>query len=91
MTRLRRAARGAEGLPSGQRQQTVNLPTDVFVGSNPTPSTSAADPAKRVARLKRVGRGNDAERGCSSMVELQPSKLATWVRFPSPAPAPRRL
>ena len=27
-----------------------------------------------------------AECGCSSMVELQPSKLATWVRFPSPAP-----
>src|SRR5579883_1759946 len=26
--------------------------------------------------------------GCSSMVELQPSKLATWVRFPSPAPTP---
>ena len=25
-------------------------------------------------------------RGCSSMVELQPSKLVTWVRFPSPAP-----
>ena len=25
-------------------------------------------------------------RGCSSMVELQPSKLTTWVRFPSPAP-----
>ncbi len=24
--------------------------------------------------------------GCSSMVELQPSKLNTWVRFPSPAP-----
>ena len=24
--------------------------------------------------------------GCSSMVELQPSKLITWVRFPSPAP-----
>ncbi len=23
---------------------------------------------------------------CSSMVELQPSKLTTWVRFPSPAP-----
>ena len=28
-----------------------------------------------------------AECGCSSMVELQPSKLAMWVRFPSPAPA----
>ena len=25
------------------------------------------------------------DRGCSSMVEFQPSKLATWVRFPSPA------
>ena|GEM_PF-4125713 len=24
--------------------------------------------------------------GCSSMAELQPSKLVTWVRFPSPAP-----
>ena len=23
---------------------------------------------------------------CSSMVELQPSKLTTWVRFPLPAP-----
>ena len=28
----------------------------------------------------------DAPGGCSSMVELQPSKLAMWVRFPSPAP-----
>ena len=25
-------------------------------------------------------------RGCCSMVEFQPSKLAAWVRFPSPAP-----
>src|SRR5881394_4471036 len=24
--------------------------------------------------------------GCSSMVERKPSKLHTWVRFPSPAP-----
>ncbi len=24
--------------------------------------------------------------GCSSMAEFQPSKLAVWVRFPSPAP-----
>src|SRR5208282_1000805 len=28
--------------------------------------------------------------GCSSMVELQPSKLVVWVRFPSPAPNRRR-
>ena len=27
-------------------------------------------------------------RGCSSMVELQPSKLAMRVRFPPPAPGP---
>ena len=27
-----------------------------------------------------------ASRGCSSMVEPQPSKLMMWVRFPSPAP-----
>ena len=25
--------------------------------------------------------------GCNSVVEFQPSKLAMWVRFPSPAPA----
>ena len=30
---------GAEGWPSGQRQQTVNLPTYVYAGSNPAPST----------------------------------------------------
>src|SRR4030081_3181452 len=28
----------------------------------------------------------DPSRGCSSMVEQQPSKLNTRVRFPSPAP-----
>ncbi len=32
-----------EGWPSGQRQQTVNLPTYVYVGSNPTPSTILVD------------------------------------------------
>src|ERR1700737_684808 len=30
----------AEGYPSGQREQTVNLPAYAFVGSNPTPSTT---------------------------------------------------
>ena len=30
--------------------------------------------------------GRSSSRGCSSMAEFQPSKLATWVRFPSPAP-----
>ena len=32
-----------EGWPSGQRQQTVNLSTYVYVGSNPTPSTKVLD------------------------------------------------
>lgn len=31
-------------------------------------------------------RGQHLFCGCSSMVELQPSKLVAWVRFPSPAP-----
>ena len=35
------------------------------------------------------GSGWWMECGCSSMAELQPSKLAMWVRFPSPAPALR--
>ena len=65
-----------EGWPSGQWQQTVNLPTNVYVGSNPTPSTT------KVGSLER----SFYRRGCSSMVELQPSKLAMRVRFPSPAP-----
>ena len=30
-------------------------------------------------------------RGCCSMVEFQPSKLAAWVRFPSPAPEKKHL
>ena len=33
----------AEGYPSGQREQTVNLPAYAFVGSNPTPSTTSGD------------------------------------------------
>ena len=50
-----------------------------------------------VARRERraVGRvsarGRRRECGCSSMVELQPSKLATWVRFPPPAPVARPI
>ena len=61
-----------EGCPSGQRDQTVNLTAYAFEGSNPSPSTIY------VVRF--------AGRGCSSTVELQPSKLMVWVRFPSPAP-----
>ena len=38
-----------------------------------------------VAAVKRLVITEATMRGCSSMVEHQPSKLDTWVRFPSPA------
>src|SRR6266536_4129215 len=37
-------------------------------------------------RMRRPHGPQAAPRGCSSMVELEPSKLVTRVRFPSPAP-----
>src|SRR5690349_24830266 len=77
----------AEGYPSGQREQTVNLPAYAFVGSNPTPSTSLSVGGVGPDRaLGRTGGDGDIS-GCSSMVEPQPSKLMTWLRFPLPAPA----
>src|SRR6202023_1687467 len=76
----------AEGYPSGQREQTVNLPAYAFEGSNPSPSTNRC--GERMRGLERFGRQiGRHQRGCSSMVEPQPSKLMTWVRFPLPAPA----
>ena len=51
-----------EGFPSGQREQTVNLPSNDFGGSNPPPSTSL----ERVVALPA---------GVAQLVELQPSKL----------------
>ena len=50
-----------EGCPSGQREQTVNLPAYAFEGSNPSPST-ISDPS-------------DGLSGNSSVLELEPSKL----------------
>src|ERR1700733_13764254 len=40
----------AEGYPSGQREQTVNLPAYAFVGSNPTPSTMRGQTRDRQIR-----------------------------------------
>ena len=39
-----------EGCPSGQREQTVNLPAYAFEGSNPSPSTTRAGIAQLVER-----------------------------------------
>src|SRR5882757_10136389 len=77
------AAHFREGYPSGQREQTVNLPAYAFVGSNPTPSTTEGRGRFEPTFVGPVGCGIS---GCSSMVEPQPSKLMTWVRFPLPAP-----
>ncbi len=35
---IRRTVAGAVGCPSGQWEQTVNLPAYAYVGSNPTPT-----------------------------------------------------
>jgi hypothetical protein len=55
---------------------------------------AALGPGRRAASIivpgwlcaQARGESNDGLRGCSSMVEPQPSKLMVWVRFPSPAP-----
>jgi hypothetical protein len=77
-----------EGFPSGQRGQTVNLlaqPSEVRILPPPPgcvefPRQCAHRAADSMADLIRLSRG------CSSMVEPQPSKLMMWVRSPSPAP-----
>src|ERR1041384_8333844 len=43
----------AEGYPSGQREQTVNLPAYAFEGSNPSPSTNRGSWAR--FRRKQAG------------------------------------
>ncbi len=63
--------------PERQRGRTVNPLAYAFVGSSPTSPTTLRPRASHGA----------ADRGCSSMVEQQPSKLMTRVRFPSPAPS----
>ena len=76
---MSRAAKGADCKSAGY----------AFVGSSPTSSTTAildisgGSPKGCCRRLPMLASGL---RGCSSMVEQQPSKLMTRVRFPSPAP-----
>ena len=41
----------SEGFPSGQREQTVNLPALAYGGSNPPPSTGYLDPRGRGPRV----------------------------------------
>ncbi len=60
----------------------------VFHGPDPAWSGNCADRANSHLSMKPGRAEFRAIRGCSLMVKLQPSKLATRVRFPSPAPPP---
>ena len=78
-----------EGCPSGQREQAVNLPAQVYVGSNPTPSTrSVRSPRAESFRLllRAVGRRRRPV-GTGSVV-LCAGRLAQALSSPR---RPRRL
>jgi hypothetical protein len=79
-----------EGFPSGQREQTVNLPAlPSKVRILPPPPGQELIPEiveRHLALVVPLPESQRLFRGCSSMVEQKPSKLTTRVRFPSPAP-----
>ena len=63
-----------------------------WLTSRPVPAARVHLRGEHAARIAlSVSRSGAARGGRSSMVELQPSKLIAWVRFPSPAPAPQRV
>ena len=62
------------GCPSGQREQTVNLPADAFEGSNPSPTTIRLS-GHRLSGSSSVGRALAFQAGCrgfESRLPLQP-------------------
>ena len=56
------------GYPSGQREQTVNLPAHAFEGSNPSPTTLGVEGRRRSGEAI-------APAGVAQLVERKPSKL----------------
>src|SRR5881409_2519406 len=77
---------GVEGYPSGQREQTVNLPAYAFEGSNPSPTTWVRKTKAMHGERRRGGhiqnysavfRGLRVIRGyagVAQLVERKPSK-----------------
>ena len=57
------------GYPSGQREQTVNLPANAYEGSNPSPTMQSC--VGRVGRERREA----GVAGVAQLVERKPSKL----------------
>ncbi len=72
------------GVPEWPKGADCKSAGSTFGGSNPPPSTKGLSCCWLLVSSMLM------HCGCSSMVELQPSKLNTWVRFPSPAPFQRR-
>ena len=82
-SRSQRERGNAVGYPSGQREQTVNLPAHAFEGSNPSP-TMVADLTKRDGRVANAECLVLVEQadcfllafaGVAQLVEREPSKL----------------
>ena len=73
MVREKKVVEGSVGgIPERPKGPDCKSGGNAFAGSNPAPAINCV-----CSRPWGCG--------CSSMVEFQPSKLATWVRFPSPA------
>ena len=73
------------GYPSGQREQTVNLPAYAFEGSNPSPT---------ISEKKGEARGEKREldlAGVAQLVERKPSKLDVAGSSPVSRSRQRRL
>src|SRR5438105_10346401 len=72
---MRRGLQSKEGFPSGQREQTVNLPAYAFEGSNPSPSTNP----QRFRGNSSAGRASAFQAEChgfESRFPLQPEEPA---------------
>ena len=62
------------GYPSGQREQTVNLPAHAFEGSNPSPTINREGRTNEEAAGGR-NKGRMRIAGVAQLVERKPSKL----------------
>ena len=76
------------GVPEWPKGADCKSAGSAFGGSNPPPSTIYCWILAYIlcGRFWCWNWVLQYQRGCSSMVELQPSKLTMRVRFPSPAP-----